>query len=293
MLRLVAYRPDGVSRFPLIRGEQLVGSSDECEIFLPFPGVAERHAMFRRGEQGLEIETMSGAPSVVVNGSPVRRIALEALDEVRLGNVVLLVEDTRSALPAALGGRPEEAVSAGTPVADPRSLLDWLSRLSGWVVSDSESRASLESLLRGLLVDFGGGAFYLFQGSLAESKPAVRLSVVTEERLPNTTEDEEEMKDVNSAEGHSPQHPSPSVSRAPVAPNSLDYRVIEAGLAATEVYDKLQRASNNAAQSSGFVKSLIEQIDSREGNALRSSSSELDTKRSSQPSSGLENDPLL
>ena len=35
MFRLVAYAPEGVRRFPVLKSETLIGSQPECDICLP------------------------------------------------------------------------------------------------------------------------------------------------------------------------------------------------------------------------------------------------------------------
>ena len=56
MLRLVAYAPDGVRRFPVHRSELIIGSWPECDIYLPYTGVAQKHARLRYDGNELTIE---------------------------------------------------------------------------------------------------------------------------------------------------------------------------------------------------------------------------------------------
>src|SRR5689334_8352143 len=93
MLRLVAYAPDGVQRFPVHRSELLIGSEPECDICLPYTGVAHQHARLRFDGSQLRIEDLGSRKGVLVGGRKVRESALEVLDEIRLGVVTLLVED--------------------------------------------------------------------------------------------------------------------------------------------------------------------------------------------------------
>ena len=50
------------------------------------------------------------------------------------------------------------------PVIDPSRMLDHLAKVSQWVLADSASSTTLESLVVELLLDFGGGVLFLFQG---------------------------------------------------------------------------------------------------------------------------------
>src|ERR1700743_2856309 len=93
MLRLVAYAPDGVRRFPLHRAEMLIGSAPECDLCLPYIGVAQRHARLHFEGAALGIRDLGSRKGLLVSGRKVREAALEVLDEIRIGNVTLLVED--------------------------------------------------------------------------------------------------------------------------------------------------------------------------------------------------------
>ena len=61
MFRLVAYAPDGVRRFPVLKSESVLGSQPECDIYLPYPGVAPRHAVLRYDGMALRIEDVGGS----------------------------------------------------------------------------------------------------------------------------------------------------------------------------------------------------------------------------------------
>ncbi len=93
MLRLVAYAPDGVRRFPLHRADLLIGSAPECDLCLPYSGVAQRHARLHFEGDALRIEDLGSRKGLMVSGRKVRETALEVLDEIRIGAVTLLVED--------------------------------------------------------------------------------------------------------------------------------------------------------------------------------------------------------
>ncbi len=109
MLRLVAYAPDGVRRFPLHRAEMLIGSAPECDLCLPYIGVALRHARLHFEGQALRIEDLGSRKGLLVSGRTVREAALEVLDEIRIGNVTLLLEDITA---------PPERAAAAAAAAD-------------------------------------------------------------------------------------------------------------------------------------------------------------------------------
>ena len=125
---LVAYAPDGVRRFPVSRPCLVIGSEPDCDVYLPYTGVAHRHATLHVDGDGLRIEDLGSRRGVLVSGRKVRESALEVLDEIRVGGVTLLVEDV---LPegngAARGGRRRAAAAAarhaagGLPPAADRS----------------------------------------------------------------------------------------------------------------------------------------------------------------------------
>ncbi|MEM1249859.1 MAG: sigma 54-interacting transcriptional regulator [Acidobacteriota bacterium] len=161
MLRLVAYAPNGVQRFPLASGELVIGSATECDICLPFSGIAKRHAVIRRSESGAEIEDLGTRRPTLLNGERVRTASLKVLDEVRVGKVTLLLEDVLPPTEA-----PPESVRARKTGGPPNSdrLLEHIARVSDWVTLDTESRRTIESLLVDLLNDLGGGGCFLYQG---------------------------------------------------------------------------------------------------------------------------------
>jgi transcriptional regulator with AAA-type ATPase domain len=180
VLQLVAYLPNEVQRFPLSRRLSTLGSSSDCDIRLPFPGIAEHHARLERDADFVLLENLCADGSILVNGESTDAARLQVLDEIRLGRVTLLLEDRRPE-PALQGSaEPVPAVRDARPRPSRQLLLERLSMLSDWVLNDAQSADSLESPLRTLLEDFGGGACFLFHG---ERRPlAVRLAVVTDPR---------------------------------------------------------------------------------------------------------------
>ncbi len=71
----------------------IIGSQPECDIYLPYTGVAQRHARLRYDGNELQIEDLGSRRGLLVSGRKVKEASLEVLDEIRLGGVTLLVED--------------------------------------------------------------------------------------------------------------------------------------------------------------------------------------------------------
>ena len=175
MLRLVAYAPDGVRRFPVHRSELIIGSWPECDIYLPYTGVAQRHARVLYDGKELKIEDLGTRKGLVVSGRKVREASLEVLDEIRLGGVTLLVEDIVAA-PEKPPPAPEP--SDGPPRITTSRMIEHLNRISEWVLADTESRTTSEALVSDVLADFGGGALFLLMGEVEGA--GLRLVVTTD-----------------------------------------------------------------------------------------------------------------
>jgi len=176
MLRLVAYAPDGVHRYPLHRSELLIGSHPNCDIALDYVGVAQQHARLRYEAGVLKIEDLGSRRGTLVSGKRVKEAELEVLDEIRVGTVTLLVEDVAAENPRPPGIAPVEEL---VPRITAEGMLGHLSRLSDWTLADTESRVTSESLVRELLRDFGGGVLFLLVGEGERS--AIRLAVATDQ----------------------------------------------------------------------------------------------------------------
>lgn len=179
MHRLVAYAQNGVQRFNVDRSELLIGSGEDCDIRLPYAGVGRQHARLRSGGAEVSIEDLGSRKGVVVNGERVKNARLRVLDEIRLGSIALLLEDVVPEHPlddgdAGGGGPLTEAV------IDAPLMLAHLARISQWVLADSSSSTTLESLVIELLSDFGGGVLFLFQGEA--DNLGIKLVVATDER---------------------------------------------------------------------------------------------------------------
>jgi DNA-binding NtrC family response regulator/pSer/pThr/pTyr-binding forkhead associated (FHA) protein len=169
VLRLVAYAPDGVRRFPITRDELVIGSLPACDIVLPYTGVARRHARVLFDGAVLRVEDLGSRRGLLVDGRRVKEAELRVLDEVKVGGVTLLVEDVVPEPEADGGPQVDERPPAGPPVMTPARMVEHLARISHWVLADAESRTTLESLTENLLSDFGGGALFLFVGDTEEA----------------------------------------------------------------------------------------------------------------------------
>src|SRR3954451_11721554 len=178
MLRLVAYAPDGVRRFPVHRSELIIGSWPECDIYLPYTGVAQKHARLIYNGNELRIEDLGTRKGLLVSGKKVRESALEVLDEIRLGGVTLLVEDVVPGPEKAPPPPVEEKVVDGPPVITACRMIEHLNRISEWVLGDAESRITSEALVNEVLADFGGGSMFLLVGEMEGA--ALKLVVTTD-----------------------------------------------------------------------------------------------------------------
>lgn len=178
MLRLVAYAPDGVRRFPVHRNELLIGSWPECDIYLPYTGVAQRHARLLYDGNELKIEDLGTRKGLLVSGRKVREASLEVLDEIRLGGVTLLVEDIVPTPEKEAAPPAEEKPTDGPPRITSCRMIEHLNRISEWVLADAESRTTSEALVSEVLADFGGGALFLLTGDLEGA--GLKLVVTTD-----------------------------------------------------------------------------------------------------------------
>ncbi|HVS00768.1 MAG TPA: sigma 54-interacting transcriptional regulator [Thermoanaerobaculia bacterium] len=178
MLRLVVYAPDGVLRFPVHRSELLIGSLPECDICLPYTGVAQQHARLRFDGSELRIEDLGSRKGTLVGGRKIRESPLEVLDEIRVGGVTLLVEDVAPPPQKETAPPAEERPAVGPPRITPERMTEHLSRISEWVLADAESRTTSEELVSEVLADFGGGVLFLLLGEREEA--GVKLVVASD-----------------------------------------------------------------------------------------------------------------
>lgn len=184
MYQLVAYTPEGVRRFPVLRSRLVIGSRPECDVPLPYTGVAQEHAEVLFDGERLRVADLGSRKGVQVSGRRVKEAELEVLDEIRVGAVTLLVEDVHPEPEPGAGAGPERssgaAAEAPPPEPSAERMVDHLARFSEWVLADVESRTTLETMVRGVLDDFGGGLLLLLQGEpLPEA--GIKLLVASED----------------------------------------------------------------------------------------------------------------
>lgn len=164
MHRLVAYAQNGVRRFAVDRAVMLIGSGENCDVRLPYSGVGKEHARLEAHGGEFRIEDLGTRKGLLVNGERVKSARLEVLDEIRLGSIALLLEDVQ---PRAEASPQAEEPATSEPTITPARMLEHLAKVSQWVLHDSSSSLTLESLVVALLREFGGGALFLFQGERA------------------------------------------------------------------------------------------------------------------------------
>jgi transcriptional regulator with AAA-type ATPase domain len=180
VLRLVAYAPDGVQRFPVARSPLTIGSDADCDIRLPYSGVADHHARLHWDGEALRIEDLGTRRGLLVAGRKVREATFELLDEVRVGAVTLLVEDAApEAVATPATDDPQPASAGGEPAISAEGMIRHLARVTEWVMTDVDSRTTSEALVVDLLQDFGGGLLVLLHGGLDEA--GIKLLVASQE----------------------------------------------------------------------------------------------------------------
>ena len=111
--------------FPL-KGDQIeVGRSPACAIALEADGVSRHHAKLVQGDDGWTVHDLGSKNGIEVNGSAVKSHTLAAGDELKIGEVILVLH---SAKPAEEAAAPEEpsgderaAPTAAAPAAEPKS----------------------------------------------------------------------------------------------------------------------------------------------------------------------------
>ena len=204
MLRLVVFSPSGVRHVPMVSGPLRIGGSDSCDVVLERDAAGDREAVLERerGSDRVRLSVPDGGLPVEVNGHSCLEADLATLDEIKIGRVTLLVEDSNArsqelVLPSLrLDGRaaadsshtvqaPGEPSNGGGALSGqnlPARLLEHLSRLSEWVAGDSASAVSVESIVVQVLHDFGGGACFLFEGPL-EPNCGVKFAAASDPAL--------------------------------------------------------------------------------------------------------------
>jgi len=176
--RLVAYAPDGIQRFALQGDDLVIGSGRDCDIRLRPHHVAPRHARLRRKKGRLEIEALSDKAAIEVNGRAVKRARIGSLDEIRMGDVTLILDDIDWEASASDPAEDDEAFEGVEKEAWP-SMLGMVAEVSDWVVGDYSSKRSLESILISLLRRLGGGVVFLFVAAQDGKDSSVKFVVST------------------------------------------------------------------------------------------------------------------
>ena len=85
--RLVVVRPGGSFRYPIDRGDNLVGSHPDCAIRLRHPSVSRRHAFLRIVDGAVEIEDLGSRNGTRVNGAEVHRARVAVGSSLLIGAV--------------------------------------------------------------------------------------------------------------------------------------------------------------------------------------------------------------
>jgi transcriptional regulator with AAA-type ATPase domain len=156
----------------------LIGSLPDCDICLPYTGVAQQHARLLFDGSALRIEDLGSRKGTLVGGRKVRESVLEVLDEIRVGGVTLLVEDVVPQPQKETAPPAEERPAVGPPRITPERMTEHLWRISEWVLADAESRTTSEELVTDVLADFGGGVLFLLLGEREEA--GVKLVVASD-----------------------------------------------------------------------------------------------------------------
>jgi DNA-binding NtrC family response regulator len=153
---------DGVVRsFPLVPGENAIGSRLGNAVVLPVRGISRRHALISAEAEGLALEDLGSRNGTLVKGARVQRTALSIGDEIQLGPVTLRLEEVEpddADIAIAIGGveAPEESPSGettATPLDEPgRVSLAFLEGLVGRIgpFADPDLTGVVTVLGRGL-----------------------------------------------------------------------------------------------------------------------------------------------
>ncbi len=113
--------------FPITRTETTLGSTADNDVVLPVRGVSRRHAVLRRDDNGVTVEDLKSRNGVFVNGVRAMSARLEADDEIRLGPVVLRLEELDpgdAVLSIAIGGNGVPGRVRGLPSGETTSASE-------------------------------------------------------------------------------------------------------------------------------------------------------------------------
>ena len=123
MLRLVARYDARVRLFTLTQPAASIGTAEDNDFVLPFPGVSRHHARMEHVDHGAVLVDLGSKNGLVVHGQRLAQVLLRPGEEVRLGRARMTLEDISSA-DAELGLALAEALTAaGLPATTSTFLL--------------------------------------------------------------------------------------------------------------------------------------------------------------------------
>lgn len=89
---LIMFKADGSHRkFPLRRGNVVVGRAGGCDLRIPLASVSRKHAVFEVEDDGVVIRDLGSSNGTFRNGLRVEDAELDAGDEITIGPVVFRV----------------------------------------------------------------------------------------------------------------------------------------------------------------------------------------------------------
>ncbi len=119
---------NGVSRSYLLeRGENQVGSSPDCSVFLKHPTISRKHACFRCRDGQLELHDLGSSNGTFVAGERISHQVVEPGQEIRLGAVAVNLESVPQAeldVGVVMGPAAEQSATTGIAATISVSLLE-------------------------------------------------------------------------------------------------------------------------------------------------------------------------
>lgn len=142
MVRLVATYANQVLTFPLPSTQARVGSSEDNDLVLPFPGVSRHHALLRSHATGVRVSDLGSKNGLVCGDQRVEEVSLKAGDAVRLGHASLHLEEVSTS-------DVEVALSLDAAGTSPPSTLTVPPRVTEAAPSSPAAALHLVKLLEG------------------------------------------------------------------------------------------------------------------------------------------------
>jgi DNA-binding NtrC family response regulator len=182
-------------RVPLATGEVSIGSAPVNDLVLPLRGVSRHHARLLVDADGADLEDLGSKNGVAVNGRLVQKARLKAGDEIRLGPVVMRLEQADPEdveLAIAVQARPrtpstrsssEETTSAVRDLASGAELA--LQRVEGFLLRLPASGQAGEALAF-LVAEVEAAGACLLEWSAGRDEPAI---LAAHGRLPELAND--------------------------------------------------------------------------------------------------------